>query len=90
MGTNMNRFWTSSLNYPNKKNNHTSSSSATISEISNEEIIDDSTTTQNTGFDQTKNITNILSKNYLFDGQLYEIIQINDNKLTATRQMCIR
>lgn len=86
----MNRFWTSSLNYPNKKNDHTSSSSATISEISNEEIIDDSTTTQNTGFDQTKNITNILSKNYLFDGQLYEIIQINDNKLTATRQMYVR
>lgn len=82
----MKRFLTS-VNYPNKKsrekNDHTS-----INEISNEEIIDDPTTNEATGFDQTKHNTNILSNHYLFDGQFYTILQTNGNKLIAKCLMC--
>jgi len=88
----MKRFLTSSVNYPNKKNVNISSSNATV--VPNNEIIDDPTTattptTTDIKIDQKKNTTDILfSNHYLFDGQFYKVLQVDEKRLTAQCQTC--
>lgn len=80
----MKRFLTSSVNYPNKKNE-------------NNEIIDNPalaitpTTTDIIEIDQKKITTDVdvlFSNHYLFDGQFYKVVQVDEKRLTAKCQMC--
>lgn len=89
----MKRFLISSVNYPNKKNNNLSSSSATV--VSDNKIIDDPTsattskTTDIIKIDQTKTTADeLFSKHYLFDGQFYKVLQVDEKRLTAECQTC--
>jgi len=91
----MKRFLTSSVNYPNKKNDNLSSSNATV--VPNNEIIDDPTsattptTTDIIKIDQKKNTTDVdmlFSNHYLFDGQFYKVLQVDEKRLTAKCQTC--